>query len=473
MRILALLPLLLACNPADEITDPGPDVETDDTGPGETTDEECDGDEACEAWEICESDRCVDGDRDSFDGPITIGWDEEITGYLNPESDWDYYALTVEGGEFARIATRPTGAGEGEPEASEEMDTVVATYDAEGNLLAWEDDYPTGGSVSGSDSIVYTYFPEAGTYRIVVMDSTTAFDAEEKLGGPDFSYVLSVEPYSAPPTEEDSFASPGAEREVDNGYLYPIPVLLEEEGDSDWLELALPYDDCPVLLRGSAHLDGTDAAPRVRLYDGGEQLLLDLDELGTNGVALYPSVAGGKAVIEALDGEGGGGANHWFFVIASAYEQGYSTTAEGEEIAYQIDGEPNDTIEQAQLLIQTELETSGGSAYTAAFLWGLQDSEGDEDWYALHAQAGHYLNVWGTADFNGSLMNPAIEVYDATGSLLTEWYDGSDDAPDLSNLLIETTGTHYVRVFDETGAAPGGAPWFYRFSIYVTDFETG
>ncbi len=469
MRILALALSLSACHPTDEITDPGTKP-GDDTG--EMTSDDCEGDDACADWEICEGGSCIDGDRNgSFAQAVPIAWDESITGYLNPQSDWDYYALTVQGGEFARISTRPTGAEVGEPQASDEMDTVVATYDADGALLSWEDDYPTGGSVSGSDSIVYTYFPTAGTYIIAVMDYTTAFDSDEKHGGSDFSYVLNVQEYSSAPDEEDSLGSPGADREIKEGYLYPVPVLLEREGDSDWIELNLPYDDCPVLLRGSAHLDGTDALPRVRLYTAEQDLLLDLDELGTNGAGLYPDVDGGKAVIEALDSEGGGGDNHWFFVIVSAYEQGYSTTTEGVELAYQIDDEPNDALEQAQLLTQTDVQTSGGSDYTAAHLWGTQDSEGDEDWYAFHAQAGHFLNVYGTADYNGSLMDPAVEVYDASGALLNTWYDGSDDAPDLENLLIETTGTHYMRVYDETGAAPGGAPWFYRFSVYVTDFE--
>ncbi len=470
MRLVVLsLLALTACPPGDEITDPG--TKPDETGDTQPIDDGCENDEACEDWEICESGACIDGDRDSFAGPTTITWDDELLGYLNPEEDWDYYAITVEGGEFARIATRPTGSGDGETEASEEMDTVVATYDMDGNLLSWEDDYPTGGSVSGSDSIVYTYFPEAGTYIISVMDYTSAFDSDEKKGGPDFSYVLSIQEYSGPPDEDDSFTTPGADREVKEGYLYPIPVLLEEEGDSDWIELSLPYADCPVVLRGSAHLDGTDAEPRVRLYSAEQDMLLDLDELGTNGVGLYPDVDGGKAVIEALDDNGAGGDNHWFFVIASIYEQGYSTSAEGQEIDYQLDGEPNDALEEAQLLGQTDLESSSGGQYTAAYVWGTQDSEGDEDWYAIHATAGHYLNVWGTADYNGSLMDPAIDVYDATGTLLADWYDGYDDAPDLENLPVETTGTHYIRVYDETGAAPGGAPYFYRFSIFVSDFE--
>jgi hypothetical protein len=468
MRLLALCLVLCSCNRPDEITDGKPDTDPDDT----TTEPECSGDIECDDWEICEVGVCIDGDRNnSADEAVAIGWDDPVLGYLNPEQDWDYYALTVEGGEFARISTRASGSEAGEPEASDEMDTVVATYDAEGNLLSWEDDYPTGGSVSGSDSIVYTYFAEAGTYFIAVMDYTTAFDTDEKAGGSDFSYVLTVQEYSGAPDEDDSFMDPGAERDVKEGYLYPVPVLLEAEGDSDWIQLNLPYGDCPVLLRGSAHLDGTDASPRVRLYTAEQDLLLDLDELGTNGAALYPSVDGGKAIVEALDDAGGGGDNHWFFVIASAYEQGYSTTTEGVELAYQIDDEPNDSLETSQLLDQEAVRTSGGSDYTAAHLWGTQDAEGDEDWYAFHAQAGWYINAWGTADYNGSLMDPAIELYDASGTLLTTWYDGSDRAPDLTNYAVEATGTHYLRVYDETGAAPGGAPYFYRFSVYVTDFE--
>ncbi len=469
MRRVTLLLFLSACNPSDEITDPG-------TKPGDDTDDSavaaCEGDETCEAWEICEDGSCVDGDRDNSSSEATpIAWDEDTTGYLNPREDIDYFVISAEGGEFARVSTRPTGGEEGEPEASGDMDTVILIYDAAGGLVSWEDDYPTGSSVSGYDSIAYTYFAQAGDYVIVVMDASTAYDREDKLGGPDFSYVVNVQAYAGAPDEPDSFASPGAEREVEEGYLYPVAVLLEESGDSDWIELDLPYGDCPVLLRGSANLDGTDAQPRVRLWTGGEELLLDLDSLGSNGVALYPSVDGGKVVIEALDAQGGGGDNHWFYVIASVYEQGYSTTVGGSDVPYQIDAEPNDALEEAQLLEQRDFTTDGGSTYTGAFLWGTQDGPGDEDWYAFHAEAGWFLNAWGTADYNGSLMDPAIEVYDAAGQLVTSWYDGSDDAPDLNNLEVQTTGTHYLRVFDETGEAEGGAPYFYRFSLYVTDFE--
>ena len=470
MRTLVLFLILSACNRPDEITDGKPDTGPE---PDTATEPECSGDVECDDWEICEVGVCIDGDRNNaFEEAVALDWDSAVMGYLNPSQDWDYYTVTTDGGQFARISTRPTGSEVGEPEASDEMDTVVATYDVEGNLLSWEDDYPTGGSVSGSDSIVYTYFPDAGTYYVAVMDYTSAFDSDEKRGGADFSYVLTLQDYGDPPDESDSFASPGAEREVSEGYLYPVPVLLEEAGDSDWIELDLPYSDCPVLLRGSANLDGTDALPHVRLYTAEQEVVADLDELGTNGAAFYPDIDGGKAMIEALDTAGGGGANHWFFVIASVYKQTYSVTTEGVDMEVQVESEPNDELESSQLLSQVDVQTSGGSDYIAAHLWGTQDGEGDEDWYAFHAQAGWYIQAWGTADYNGSLMDPAIEIYDASGTLLTTWYDGSDAAPDLDDLLVETTGTHYMRVYDETGAAPGGAPYFYRFSIYVTDFTT-
>ncbi len=471
MRILTLCLLLSACDRTDEITDGKPD-----TSPEEDTDTttvDCGGDIECEDWEICEGGQCIAGDRNnSYDEAEVIEWEGSVSRYLQNTDDWDFFALTTDGGQFARISTRPTGAEVGEPEASEVMNTVVATYDADGNLLSWEDDYPTGGSVSGSDSIVYTYFAAAGTYYIAVMDYTTAFDADEKNGGSDFSYVLNVQDYGSAPDEPDSIESAGADRDVKSGYLYPVPILLEEEGDTDFIDVNLPYGNCPVLVRGSANLDGTDATPRVRLYSAEAQLLLDLDNLGTDGVALYPDVDGGKAVIEAMDAEEGGGDNHWFFAIVSVYDEGYSTTIEGQDVDYQVDTEPNDLLEEAQLLAQTDLETDSDSEYSAAFVWGTQDWEGDDDWYAFHAEAGWYLNAWGTSDYNGSLMDPAIEIYDSSGALLTTWYDGYDSAPDLYDQLIETSGTHYMRIYDETAAAEGGAPYFYRFSVYVTSFET-
>jgi hypothetical protein len=465
MRFLLPLLILGACTPEDEYTQPLPD----DTAPPTP---ECSDDLQCEAWEICEGEVCVDGDRDDeASGRPTLPWEEARIGYLNPPGDVDTWTFAAEEPGFVRLSTRPTGSGDGEREASEEMDTVLLLYDAAGEVVAWEDDYPTGSSVSGYDSIVYAYLSEPGDYYAVVLDASTAYALEDELGGPDFSYALELQPYSEEPDEPDSFASPGAEREVEEGYLYPVAVLLEETGDSDWIELSLPYGDCPVILRGSANLEGTDATPRVRLYDGGETLLLDLPTLGTDGVALYPAVDGGEAIIEALDADEGGGSNHWFFLFASIYEQGYPITTEGVELHYAVEEEPNDDLDHAMLLDQADVETSGGSAYTATHFWGTQDGPGDEDWFAFHAEAGWFINAWGTAEYNGSLMDPALELYDASGALLTTWYDGSDAAPDLMNHPVESTGTHYLRIVDETGSAEGGAAFFYRFSLYVTSFE--
>lgn len=472
MRLLVLCLALTACKPSDEITygtrDTSPDPEDTDTS---TVD--CSGDIECEDWEICSEGQCIAGDHNNaMDEADSIDWEESVMGYLQTADDWDWFALETDGGQFARISTRPTDSKTGEPAASEEMNTVVATYDAEGNLLSWEDDYPTGGSVSGYDSIVYTYFADPGTYWIAVMDQTGGFDMEEEHYGSDFTYVLTVQDYGSPPDEPDSIVTPGADREISEGFLYPIPVLLESKGDSDFIEITLPYGDCPVLVRGSSHLDGTDATPRVRLYSAKSDLLTDQPALGTGGMAFYPDVDGGKAMIEVSDADGGGGDNHWFFAIVSADEQGYGTTVEGEDVDYQVDAEPNDQLEKAQLLDQIDVETSSGSPYTAAYFWGTQDGEGDEDWYAFHAEAGSYLNAWASADYIGSLMDPAIEVYDSGGLPLTSWYDGSDSAPDLYDFPIETTGTHYLRVYDETGASKGGAAHFYRFSLFVTSFET-
>ncbi|MBN1337145.1 MAG: hypothetical protein JXB39_14390 [Deltaproteobacteria bacterium] len=469
MRPVVLCPvaaLLSSCPRSVEIPD-SPENPPDDSGSPE-----CTGDAGCEAWEICEGGACVDGDRNNDpEEAQPLAWDESVIGYLNPASDRDFYALTVEGGQFARIRTRPTGSESGEPVASEDMDTVVATYDATGHLLSWEDDYPTGTRVTGYDSVVYTYLASPGTYVVAVMDATTAFDEEEKRGGPDFSYVLTAEVYDAAPREADAYGSPGAEREVQEDYVYPVPVLLEEASDSDWIDLTLPYEDCPVVLRGSAHLDGTDATPHVRLWSSGRILLLDLDTLGTDGVALYPDVDGGRVVVEARDAGGEGGSNCWFFVFVSVYDEGYATTVNGQEIPYQVDAEPNDGLGQAQSLDLADLRTTSGDPYQAAFFWGTQDGPGDEDWYAVSAEAGWFLNVWGTADYNGSQMDPALEVYDPTGKRLGEDSDGSDRAPDLYDLLLASTGIHSVRVFDQSGVSEGGSASFYRFSLYLTDFE--
>ncbi len=471
MRLAAALlaALLLCACPDDKLT--SGETALPETGPDSEA-PECSEDDTCEAWEICEDDVCVDGDRnESSDEAEPLGWEEPLSGYLNPAEDVDWFSIESDGGQFVRVSTRPTGAESGEPVASEDMDTVLILYDPSGDWVVWEDDYPTGGVVNGYDTIIYAYLAEAGTYSLAVMDASTAYDRDEKLGGADFSYVVELQEYGSPPDEPDSFEDPGADRDLESsGYFYPVPILLEEESDSDWIELTLPYGDCPMLVYGSANIEGSDALPRLRLYTAEQELLLDLDELGTNGVALYPDIDGGKALAEATDAEGGGGDNHWFFLIFKIYDEGYSTSIGGVEFPYQVESEPNGSLEQAQLVEQLSVETDSGDEYTAAFLWGTIGEAGDEDWYAIHGSEDWNLTVYGTADYNGSLLNPALELYDASGERLQYWYDGSDLAPDLLNEHLDSDGTYYLRLYDEDESDEGGAAWFYRLSIYVTDF---
>ncbi len=471
MRIALLFPLafLLACS-GDKRTDSDPQTTP---GDSDTTDTEpvvaCEGDEDCQGWEICEDGACQDGDRNNdWEEAEAVLWEETVYGWLNPENDVDYYSFSASGGEWVRVDTRPTGAEKGESEANEEMDTVVSLYNPNGQLHAWEDDYPTG-PVTTYDTVLFAYLPEAGTWTVVVENDVPEKDAAG--GGEDFSYALRVTEYGGVTYETDALDDPNYEVELASGYIYAVGVHLEEEGDRDYISLELPYDQCPVLVQGSLNLTGSDANGRVRLIDANGDALLDQNDLGLGSYGLYPE-ANGDLVLEALDDEERGGDDYWFMVIVKVYDQGWRTSVGGVDYDYQDDSEPNDSQGEAQILTQTSFAADSGSLYNGSYAWGWLESEVDQDWYVFQGEKGWYLTVYSTASWYGSLLDPVFEVYDAGGELLGSYEGDSDDSgPDFENLGPLEEGSHYLRIVHPEGTKEGGPGHFYSFALYVTDFE--
>lgn len=86
-------------------------------------------------------------------GSTTIG--ETITGVLDQTGDQDWYAVTLEAGEIYQFITSSTGG-------DNDVDTTLTIRDANGNVLAWNDDS------TGTYSRVRLSVEESGTYYIDV-----------------------------------------------------------------------------------------------------------------------------------------------------------------------------------------------------------------------------------------------------------------------------------------------------------------
>lgn len=448
-RSVLILMVSAGCTGRDSDSDPDP---------GTSGDDGCETDESCGFDEICESGACVQGDRDNqFDEATPIFQESPADGVINPAEDIDYYAYTSVGDEWLRIETTPD-------EDESGSDTLVAVYDAGGGLHAWIDDFPTG-DVSDYDSVLHVYLPTAGTWYISVEHhgSFAPDDEIEPDGGDEFFYTLELEPYSSVTDETDSADDPSVVVDVETtSTIYAIGVELETAGDSDWMTVDLPVDLGPLELWGNAGNVGSEADVTVRAWNPGGELLLDKASLGVEGPAFYYQTSEGDHLVEVTDAAGGGSERHWTVVYVRSRDPDY--------YGLTFDAEPNDSADAVQFVPTETFTTESGTDYLAAFVTGVLDPAGDEDWFSIVADPDSYITALCSSDSLGSQLDPALDVYGPDGALLGSGTDGQDSAPDVYNLGPVDSGTVTFRVFAEGGVAEGPSA-YYRCYFYATPFE--
>lgn len=438
-----LLPLLfglcIACKGDDGSTDQSEDSEP-------VVEEVCAEDGECAAWEICEAEECVDGDRNNALAEATaLLWETPVGGYLQTEGDLDYYSFTAEGGEFIRVTTEPLG--------SEDQNTLVSLFSPAGKLHAREDEHPAG-DVNTYDTVLYAYLPTAGTWTLMVQDVDGA-------AADNFQYELNLQEYGGSTDESDSFDDPSYDRDpLETGYIYGVGFVLGQEGDSDWMEFDLPYDDCPLTFYGLGFMTGSDADVLLEAFTPDGDRLLSKESLGPDGYGQYFEVDGRKIIVSVADVRGGGGDNAWGFVFVQPAERGYSYTHEIE---------PNDDDSDSNLLAVTWSTNDSGMLGTS-LAWGVMDDDGDEDWYSVTVDDGFYMSILGTADSVGSVFDGALAVFDEFGELVSEATVGDDSFPDVYNIGPLDGGTYTIQVLSEDSSAVG-LDQYYRFSAYQHDYE--
>lgn len=414
----------------------------------------CGDDADCAAWEICEASACVDGDRNnSPEEAVSVLWEDGGQGYINPAGDVDYYALSAAGGEFLRVRT----VHEYEP-----GDTVLTLRDPTGKIVTTSDDYPTGGSVGGADSTIYAYLTVAGEYLIQVEDRGSYY-GEDAVGDSAYLYTLEITEWELHSSESDGQGEPGLELTL-GGFdsFAAIGVVLEEDGDTDWVELSHELDGGWLQLYSMLDLSGSEAEPRVQVYSAGGELLLDQADFAGGAYAYYPAADPGTYQLALGDTDDQGSEQHWYFVFAIMRDAGGS---------YPLEAEPNDNRGQADPLSMQEAETDSGNTYAYAQVSGFIDDLGDEDWFLVPERPEAELALCLSSSPGGSLVAPVIEVYDTDGELLAS-VEGDASASPTAHLddLFLGTGPHYIRVVDPVGEHAGGGAW-YRMVVYTTDFD--
>jgi len=460
MRSLPLLALLYACTGAKV---PGGGAEGEGEGEGEGQ-PECTIDTDCGDGQICEGESCEDGDRNnSADEAETLLWDSSARGVINPREDVDYYTFTADGGEFVRINTV---LDETDREVTDEAgyDTAVVLRSPSGKVVASVNDYPTGQRVNSYDAVLYAYLAVGGTYTIEVEDAGD-LDADIKLttGSPDYGYTVDLSEVDGHTRETDAIDDPSLRATLSSGNtLTALGVLLEEPGDSDWVEVQFPYGDAGLYVLGMDDLGDSDAIPEVRMYDEDAQLLTDKEGVAGGHVALYPAMQDAQYTLELTDSDGEGGDNNWYFVFL--YPQ-----SEGD--AYDAEEEPNDDQTSATELTQYTSQADSGD-YTYARIQGDLAEVGDQDWFSAQGMDDGYMIVCLNSANYGSTVAPTVSVYDEAGTLL-ETDEGDESASNgttIVNLLPTTDQTYGIAV--TAPADESGLSAWYKMLVYVTSFET-
>jgi len=118
------------------------------------------------------------------------------------------------------------------------------------------------------------------------------------------------------------------------------------------------------------------------------------------------------------------------------------------EVAIIDEGEPNDTLAAATLLLLAE--APAGSGYFVGRGLGSLEPSSDGDWWRFAALAGDLVSI--AVDTPASDLDPYVYLYNATGGQLSYDHDGgpSSDAF-LSCYTIAGSGTYYVLVRSQAG----------------------
>ena len=445
--ILGLSLFVAGCGP--RVEDTAPEVGREDTDVDTLA---CSEDTECGDGEICEEDACVDGDRDnSVEEATALLWGADFTaeGVLNPAGDVDWYAVEAEGGEFFRASVVTAEADDG-------IDTVLSIYTSAGKRLAWEDEHP-GGGISGIDSAVYAYFPEAGTYYLAVEDNGTFYEEEEPVGGPDQAYTLTILDLGGGGLEADSLLEPGVEYDsITTNTWYSIPVLISDAGDVDYASLVLPEAGAPTFFLAGVHNEESELAPALTVTNAAGDVVNTFAGPTAEAPAYLPGPVGTRYTVAVGDDNGGFGADYWgwmFFILRDVGTGNQSAA------------EPNEDLAGAEV-VDLEPHDDDTDAWVAAYRQGYVDL-GDADVFAFTTPSEGYVTLSLGAQAYGSQLVARVELLDSSGAVL----DAADSSDGVDESMRDRgpypAGDYYLRI-TSTDPGVGGEGHYYLFGLHAT-----
>ena len=448
-RYLFVLFALCAC--ADK---PIEVEESTDSGITANPDEGCSSDDDCGQGLICEATDCTPGDRNnSLEEAESLLWESSKSGTINPAGDIDYFTFNAEGGEYIWAYTVTEG---------EEENTVIVLRDPNGKVVTWSNDYATGSSINSKDSVMFAYLAKAGLHSITVEDYGSYFGGTP-AGSVQYEYSLYLEEWSRTTREADSPENPLLGIDMENTNMWnSVGVSIEEEGDRDYFVINYSADSSFLELHGMINLDGSDLLPTVNIYNPDGDMIASRNGVGIDGIIKYPMMETGAYQVEVFDQGGLGSADHWTFLFPISRDVSSESNPEIE---------PNTSMADATPVTLTDTANSNGKEYSFGYGMGELGLE-DEDWFAVeHAHDGGTLVVCMNTTLYGSTLSPAIDVYDAEGTLLDSVQSDSATDPNAAiNEIPYDAGTYYIRVYNETPLEEEQKSNWYRFITYAASF---
>ncbi len=424
------------------------DCDDDDDDNGADDDDvadECDEDSECSAWEICEEHLCIDGDRNNaFDEAVLVSDGSELTGYINPAGDVDYFRMQGERGSFFRAyAFTEDGSDE------EGLDTVLSFYDDDESEQGYNDTFERLSNLYGTDAVYIGCTATDDTYYLTLEDyGTFVNDPGSYAGGSDYTYTLMVSAMEDSATEtepNDTLGDADDSGIEDYNISYDRAGVIGDDGDVDlWAVTVDPGSR--LRIYGYEHT-ASDLSSRYRVLDGDGEVMATYEGLGWELDAGVP-VLNETVYIEVGDAGGSGSDEHCYVMHLAADPMGEM---------YYAEAEPNDEFGQ-ELLQQNDSDTLAVA--------GAVSPAGDVDRFTFIATGGEEIDVTLHARTYGSELAAHVRVLDpALTELASVDVPGAEDAV-IEGLELTDPGSYH---FEVTAADPadGGADHWYALYVEV------
>lgn len=335
-----------------------------------------------------------------------------LTGVLEYEGDVDWYRLDARTGQRYRIIL---ASAEEREDALD--DPLLQVMDADGNVLAYNDDY------NGLNSQIDFVPTRSGPVYVVA----GAF-ADASAG----AYTLSAERERLP--RDPAAADTSTRARITLGQS--INALLDYPGDRDWYRIRLNAGETYRFALSRNDEAGEPLGdPLLRLYNArGEEVAADDDSGGNlNALLEYTAAATGNYFVEA---------------------RGYLDDASG---AYALSAHAGD--------IPADASTDMSLAAEGDYREGVLSPAGDRDWYRLTLSEGQTVRI--SLLSPDMMLDPLLVVYGPDGAAAATDDDGGENLNSWLEFTATASGDHFVeaRGFsdDATGAyaiaiSPGDIP---------------